>query len=76
MDPNRETGFVIDFHAWVAPGLPFLLEVANYLPCNLLCEEVHKDRRWTLIPQMAIYRVRDRWSFHDPNWGAQQIARL
>jgi hypothetical protein len=49
MDPNGETGFVIDCHAWVAPRLPFLLEVANYPPCNILSEDVYKDRRWMLF---------------------------
>jgi hypothetical protein len=49
VDPNGETGFVIDCHAWVAPRLPFLLEIANYPPCNILSEDVHKDRRWTLF---------------------------
>src|SRR5882724_10122707 len=41
-NPNGETGFVIDCHAWVAPRLPFLLEVANYPPCNILSEDVYK----------------------------------
>jgi hypothetical protein len=49
VDPNGETGFVIDCHALVAPRLPFLLEVANYPPCNILSEDVYKDRRRTLF---------------------------
>jgi hypothetical protein len=48
-DSNGDTGFVIDCHAWVAPHLPFLLEVANYPPCNILSEDVYKDRRWPLV---------------------------
>jgi hypothetical protein len=40
---------VIDCHAWVAPRLPFLLEAANYPPCNILSEDVYKDRCWTLF---------------------------
>jgi hypothetical protein len=48
-DPTGEAGFVIDCHAWVAPRLPFLPEVANYPPCNILSEDVYKDRRWTLF---------------------------
>ena len=48
-DSSRDTGFVIDCHAWVAPRLPFLLEAANYPPCNILSEDVYKDRRWPLF---------------------------
>jgi hypothetical protein len=48
-DSNGDTGFVIDCHAWVAPRLPFLLEAANYPPCNILSEDVYKDRRWPLF---------------------------
>ena len=48
-DANGGTGFVIDCHAWVAPRLPFLLEAANYPPCNMLSEDVYKDRRWPLF---------------------------
>jgi hypothetical protein len=48
-DSNGDTGFVIDCHEWVAPHLPFLLEVANYPPCNILSEDVYKDRRWPLV---------------------------
>ena len=49
IDSNGDIGFVIDCHAWVAPRLPFLLEVANYPPCNILSEDVYKDRRWPLF---------------------------
>jgi hypothetical protein len=48
-DSKGDTGFVIDCHAWVAPHLPFLLEVANYPPCNILSDDVYKDRRWPLF---------------------------
>ena len=48
-DSHGDTGFVIDCHAWVAPQLPFLLETANYPPCNILSNDVYKDRRWSLI---------------------------
>lgn len=48
-DSTGDTGFVIDCHAWAAPRLPFLLEIANYPPCNILSEDVYKDRRWTLL---------------------------
>jgi len=48
-DSVGDTGWVIDCHAWVAPRLPFLLEVANYPPCNILSEDVYKDRRWPLF---------------------------
>jgi hypothetical protein len=48
-DSSGDTGFVIDCHAWVAPRLPFLLEAANYPPCNILSEDVYKDRRWPLF---------------------------
>jgi hypothetical protein len=48
-DANGDTGFVIDCHAWVAPRSPFLLEAANYPPCNMLSEDVYKDRRWPLF---------------------------
>jgi hypothetical protein len=48
-DSTGDTGFVIDCHAWVAPRLPFLLEVPNYPPCNILSEDVYKDRRWPLL---------------------------
>ncbi len=48
-DSTGDTGWVIDCHAWVAPRLPFLLEVANYPPCNILSEDVYKDRRWPLF---------------------------
>lgn len=48
-DSRGDTGFVIDCHAWVAPHLPFLLEVPNYPPCNILSEDVYKDRRWPLV---------------------------
>jgi len=48
-DSNGDTGLVIDCHAWVAPHLPFLLEVANYPPRNILSEDVYKDRRWPLF---------------------------
>lgn len=48
-DSKGDTGFVIDCHAWVAPRLPFLLEVANYPPCNILSEDVYKNRRWPLV---------------------------
>jgi hypothetical protein len=47
-DSNEDTSFVIDCHAWVAPRLPFLLEAANYPPCNVLSDDVYKDRRWPL----------------------------
>jgi hypothetical protein len=48
-DSTGDTGFVIDCHAWVAPRLPFLLEVPSYPPCNILSEDVYKDRRWPLF---------------------------
>jgi hypothetical protein len=48
-DSNGDTGWVIDCHAWVAPRLPMLLEVANYPPCNILSDDVYKDRRWPLF---------------------------
>jgi hypothetical protein len=48
-DSNRNTGWVIDCHAWVAPRLPVLLEAANYPPCNILSDDVYKDRRWPLF---------------------------
>jgi hypothetical protein len=48
-DSNRNTGWVIDCHAWVAPRLPVLLETANYPPCNILSDDVYKDRRWPLF---------------------------
>lgn len=48
-DSNRDTGWVIDCHAWVAPRFPILLEAANYPPCNILSDDVYKDRRWPLF---------------------------
>jgi hypothetical protein len=48
-DSNRNTGWVIDCHAWVAPRLPVLLEAANYPPSNILSDDVYKDRRWPLF---------------------------
>jgi hypothetical protein len=48
-DSTGDTGFVIDCHGWLAPRLPFLLEVANYPPCNILSEDVYKDRRWPIF---------------------------
>jgi hypothetical protein len=48
-DSTGDTGWVIDCHAWVAPRLPFLVEAANYPPCNILSEDVYKDRRWPLF---------------------------
>ncbi len=48
-DSTGDMGWVIDCHAWVAPRWPFLLEVINYPPCNLLSDDVYKDRRWPLI---------------------------
>jgi hypothetical protein len=41
-------GFVIDCHTWLAPRVPFLIEAANYPPCNILSDDVYKDRRWPL----------------------------
>jgi hypothetical protein len=48
-DSTGDTGWVIDCHTWVAPRLPFLLEVPNYPPCNILSDDVYKDRRWPLF---------------------------
>jgi hypothetical protein len=48
-DSTGDTGFVIDCHTWVAPRLPFLLEAANYPPCNILSDDVYKNRRWSLF---------------------------
>ena len=48
-DSTGNAGWVIDCHAWVAPRFPMLLEAGNYPPCNLLSEDVYKDRRWPLI---------------------------
>jgi hypothetical protein len=48
-DSTGDTGWVIDCHAWVAPRLPFLLEVGDYPPCNILSEDVYQDRRWPLF---------------------------
>src|SRR5690349_9943503 len=39
-DTTGDTGWVIDCHAWVAPRLPFLLEVGDYPPCNILSVDV------------------------------------
>ena len=49
VDATGDAGFVVDCHAWIAPRLPFLLETANYPPCNILSEDVYKDRRWPLF---------------------------
>ena len=48
-DSAGDTGFVIDCHTWLAPRVPFLLEAANYPPCNILSDDVYKDRRWPLF---------------------------
>ncbi|SRR6266849_3530790 len=48
-DSTGDMGWVIDCHAWVAPRLPLLLEVADYPPCNILSEDVYRDRRWPLF---------------------------
>jgi hypothetical protein len=48
-DAVGDTGFVIDCPAWVAPRLPILLETANFPPCNMLSEDVYKNRRWPLF---------------------------
>ena len=48
-DSTGDTGFVIDCHTWLAPRVPFLLEAANYPPCNILSDDVYKDRRWPLF---------------------------
>jgi len=48
-DSTGGTGFVIDCHTWLAPRVPFLLEAGNYPPCNILSDDVYKDRRWPLF---------------------------
>ena len=49
IDATGNTGWVIDCHTWIAPRLPFLIEAANYPPCNILSEDVYNDRRWPLF---------------------------
>ena len=69
-DFNGDTGFVIDCHTWVAPDFPLLLEAADYPPCNILSEDVYKDRRWPVFRRQhslefaasggATIRIRER----------------
>jgi hypothetical protein len=47
-DSLGNNGFVIDCRTWLAPRVPFLIEAANYPPCNILSDDVYKDRRWPL----------------------------